>query len=148
VKSCNQCHGVIDPIGIALENFDVTGQWREVDRQAREPIDASTVLPSGVAVKNPTELREQLLRKPDQFVQAITEKLMMYGLGRELEFHDMPQVRAIVAAAGKDSYRLSALVLGIANSDAFRLQSLPHEKKKVETKTAAVTQPGSATAAP
>jgi hypothetical protein len=146
VKSCNQCHGVIDPIGIALENFTVTGQWRDVDREARAPIDASTVLPSGVAIDGPVQLREQLLRKPDQFVQALTEKLMMYGLGRELEYHDMPQVRAIVSAAQKDNYRLSSLVIGIANSDAFRLQSLPHENKKAGQKTAAVSQQGSASA--
>lgn len=136
VKSCNQCHGVIDPIGIALENFDVTGQWRKVDREAQEPIDASSLLPSGIAVDGPVQLREALLRKPDLIVTAFTEKLMMYGLGRELEYYDMPQVRAIVNNAKKDDYRLSALVLGIVNSDAFRMQSPPHERKKTEHKTA------------
>jgi hypothetical protein len=136
VKSCNQCHGVIDPIGLALENFDVTGQWREQDREAREPIDASSILPSGIPVNGPVQLREALLKKPDLIVTAFTEKLMMYGLGRELEYHDMPQVRLIVSNAKKDDYRLSALVLGIVNSDAFRLQSLPHERKKTEHKTA------------
>jgi hypothetical protein len=136
VKSCNQCHGVIDPIGIALENFDVTGQWRKLDREASEAIDASSLLPSGIPVDGPVQLREALLRKPDLIVTAFTEKLMMYGLGRELEYHDMPQVRAIVNGAKKDDYRLSALVLGIVNSDAFRMQSLPHERKTTEHKTA------------
>jgi hypothetical protein len=146
VKSCNQCHGVIDPIGIALENFDVTGQWRKEDRQAGEPIDASTILPNGMTVDGPVQLREALLRKPDLIAMAFTEKLMMYALGRELEYHDMPQVRAIVHEAKKDDYRLSALVLGIVNSDAFRMQSRPHEAKKTEHKTAAL--PASPDAAP
>jgi hypothetical protein len=127
-KSCNQCHGVIDPLGFALENFDVTGQWRDIDKAARERIDASTVLPNGVAVNGPVELRHELLRRPDQFVQAMTEKLLMYALGREIEYHDMPQVRAIVSAAAKDDYRFSSIVLGIVNSDAFRMQAPAHEE--------------------
>jgi hypothetical protein len=138
LASCNQCHGVIDPIGLAMENFDVTGQWRTVERQANQPIDASTVLPSGTPVTGVNELRRELLRRPDQFVQAFTEKLMMYGLGRELEYHDMPQVRAIVRAASGDDYRLRAIVLGIVTSDAFRMQAPPTEPKAVATKTAAL----------
>ena len=150
VKSCNQCHGVIDPIGIALENFDVLGQYRTMDRQANAPINAQTVLSNGVAIDGPVQLRNQVLRRPEQFVEAFTEKLMMYSLGRELEYGDMPQVRAIVAQARSDDYRFSAIVAGIVNSDAFRLQSQPHERpkietKKPETKTAAVTQPATAT---
>jgi hypothetical protein len=126
-QSCNGCHGVIDPYGLALENFTVLGQWREIDREADAPIDASAVLPGGVAVSGPVELRRALLRRPDQFVQALTQKLMMYALGRELEYHDMPQVRAVVRAAARQNYRLSAIVAGIVNSDAFRTQALPHE---------------------
>lgn len=124
--SCNGCHGVIDPYGLALENFSVTGQWRDIDRAADAPIDASTVLPGGQEITGPVELRQALLSRPDQFVQALTQKLMMYALGRELEYHDMPQVRAIVRAAAEHDYRLSAIVAGIVNSDAFRLQALPH----------------------
>ena len=82
--SCNFCHGVIDPYGLALENFTVTGQWRDADWLADAPIDASTVLPDGRPIEGPAELRRALLRRPDQFVQALTEKLMMYALGREL----------------------------------------------------------------
>jgi hypothetical protein len=126
-QSCNGCHGVIDPYGLALENFTVLGQWREIDREADAPIDASAVLPGGVAVSGPVELRRALLGRPDQFVQALTQKLMMYALGRELEYHDMPQVRAVVRAAARQNYRLSAIVAGIVNSDAFRTQALPHE---------------------
>ncbi len=89
-KTCNQCHGVIDPIGLAMENFDVIGAWRDRDDAADAPIDASTVLPSGVPVDGPIELRNTLLSRPDQFVLAFSQKLMMYGLGREVEPDDMP----------------------------------------------------------
>jgi len=119
---CKQCHGVIDPTGLALENFDVIGQWRTVDAQAKAPIDASTVLPNGVAINGPVELREQLANRPAQFAQAVTEKLMMYAINRQLEYFDMPQVRAVVRAAAKDNYKFSSLVLGIVNTDAFRKQ--------------------------
>jgi hypothetical protein len=126
--NCNGCHGVIDPYGIALENFTVLGEWRDEDRAANAPIDATTVLPNGIAIDGPVELREVLLRRPDQFVQAFTERLMMYALGRELEYHDMRQVRGIVRTAEKQDYRLSAIVAGIVTSDAFRMQAAAHEE--------------------
>ena len=125
--NCNACHGVIDPYGLALENFTVTGRWREHDREADASIDAKTALPGGAVIEGPVELREALLRRDDQFVQALTQKLMMYALGRELEYHDMPQVRAVVRAAAKDDYRLSAIVAGIVSSEAFRMQAPRHE---------------------
>jgi Protein of unknown function (DUF1588)/Protein of unknown function (DUF1585) len=125
-QTCNGCHGVIDPWGLALENFTAVGQWRDFDRAAEEPIDAATVLPGGQAVNGPVELRAALLRRPDQFVQALTQKLMMYALGRELEYDDMPQVRTIVRDAARDDYRFSAIVTGIVRSDAFRMQAAPH----------------------
>ena len=122
---CKQCHGVIDPTGLALENFDVIGQWRTVDHQANAPIDASTVLPNGVAINGPVELRAQLANRPAMFAQAVTEKLMMYALNRQLEYFDMPQARAVVRAAAKDNYKFSSIVLGIVNTDAFRKQGKP-----------------------
>jgi hypothetical protein len=125
--TCNGCHGVIDPYGLALENFTVTGQWREFDAAADAPIDPSTVLPGGMGVDGPVELRQALLGRPDQFVQALTQQLMMYALGRELEYHDMPQVRAVVREATKDDYHFSAIVRGVVSSDAFRLQARPDE---------------------
>jgi len=121
--SCNFCHGVIDPYGFALENFTVTGQWRDNDWAANAPIDPSAVLPNGMPIAGPVELREALLRKPEQFALALTERLMMYALGRELRYHDMPQVRAIVRAAAQDDYRFSSIVTGIVASDAFRKQA-------------------------
>lgn len=121
--SCNQCHGVIDPIGLALENFSVTGRWRDRDAQAGEEIDAHTVLPGGIAIEGPVELRRELTRKPEKFVRTFTAKLLMYALGRELEYFDMPQVRAIVDQAAANEYRLFDLVMGVVNSDAFRFQA-------------------------
>jgi hypothetical protein len=125
-QSCNGCHGVIDPYGLALENFTATGEWRDFDAAAGAPIDASTTLPGDVAINGPVELREALLRRADQFVLALTQKLMMYALGRELEYFDMPQVRAVVHAAARRDFRFSAIVAGIVTSDAFRLQAPPH----------------------
>jgi mono/diheme cytochrome c family protein len=120
--SCRQCHGVIDPIGLALENFDAIGEWRTVDRQANAPIDAKTVLPNGVPIDGTVELKQQLVERPATFAEAFTEKLMMYAVNRQLEYFDMPQVRAVVRGAAKDNYKFSSIVLGIVNTDAFRRQ--------------------------
>ena len=121
--SCRQCHGVIDPTGLALENFDAIGQFRTTDRQAgNAKLDTSTVLPNGVAIDGPVELRKQLASRPDAFVGALTEKLMMYATNRQLEYFDMPQVRKVVRNAKKDDYTLASLVLGVVNTDAFRKQ--------------------------
>jgi hypothetical protein len=122
-ESCNSCHGVIDPWGLALENYDVLGRWRDEDAAAQAPIDATTVLSSGVAIDGPAALREVLVSQSALVMQNITEKLMMYAIGREIEHTDMPQIRAIARAAAEDDYRLSSFVTGIVNSDAFRLQA-------------------------
>jgi hypothetical protein len=121
--SCRMCHGVIDPTGLALENFDAIGTWRTVDAQARAPIDASTVLPNGVAINGVAELRAQLAARPATFATAVTERLMMYAINRKLGYFDMPQVRSIVRSAAKDNYKLSSLIFGIVNSDSFRKQA-------------------------
>src|SRR6185503_15358872 len=122
-STCKMCHGVIDPTGLALENFDAIGVWRTVDGQAKAPIDASTVLPSGVPINGVVELRSQLVDRPEMFASAITERLMMYAINRQLEHFDMPQVRSIVRTAAKENYKLSSIVLGIVNSDSFRKQA-------------------------
>jgi mono/diheme cytochrome c family protein len=135
---CRQCHGVIDPMGLALENFDAVGQFRTVDRQAANaPIDTSTVLPSGLAINGPIELREYLAANPARFAQAFTEKLMMYAVGRDLAYFDMPQVRAVVRGAAKDQYTLSAIVRGIVHSDAFLKQGIPDARQPAATNVAA-----------
>jgi hypothetical protein len=120
-KSCNQCHGVIDPIGLAMENFDAIGVWRL--RDSGQPVDASTVLPDGQAIAGVAQLRAAMLTHPGQFVQTITERLMMYGTGRKVEAADMPQVRQIVASTAPGQYRFFDIVRGVAKSDAFRLQA-------------------------
>jgi hypothetical protein len=123
IPMCNMCHGVIEPHGLPLERFTVTGQWRDVDWEADAPIDSKVTMPDGTVVEGPADLRRALLRRPGQFVQALTKKLMMYALGREIEPSDMPQIRAIVRHAAKNDYRFSSLVAGIVSSDAFRMQA-------------------------
>jgi hypothetical protein len=125
--SCNACHGVIDPYGLALENFTAIGGWRDYDKEADAPIDARAELSGARPVDGPVSLTKALLERDDQFVQAMTEKLMMYAVGRELEYYDMPQVRQIVREAKRQDYRFSALVAGIVRSDAFRMQGVRRE---------------------
>jgi len=131
--SCNGCHGVIDPLGFALENFDAVGRWRDRDLEAGTPIDASGVLADGTAVAGPVALRNAILARPNQFVQTLTEKLMTYGLGRSLEYTDMPTVRRIVRQAADDRYRFSALVLGIVESPQFRRKGQPKTEAREES---------------
>jgi len=136
--TCRQCHGVIDPMGLALENFDAVGQFRTADsRAANAPIDASTVLTTGLTINGPAELRQYLAGSPAKFAQAFAEKLMMYAVNRELEYFDMPQVRSVVRGAAKDNYTLSSIVQGIVRSDAFLKQGPAPALKPAAPKTAA-----------
>ncbi len=137
-KSCNACHGVIDPLGFALENYDVTGAWRDRDLDAGDAIDARGVLAGGAKVKGPAELSRAILARPDQFVQALAEKLFIYALGRPLRYQDMPTVRAIVRQAAAREYRFEDLVQGIVRSDAFRMNRLPAPETAPTTRTAQV----------
>lgn len=132
--SCNQCHGVIDPLGLALENFDAIGEWVEKDRFAGTPIDASGELAGGVGlVKGVDDLRRALLARPDQFAQTLTEKLMTYALGRQLDHQDMPAVRAIVRDAATEDYRFLSIVMGVVNSAPFRMMRAPeHDETSTE----------------
>lgn len=122
--SCNACHGIMDPIGFSLENFDAVGRWRNIEMFAGTPIDASGNLADGTPLRGPADLQAALLRNPEQFVQTLTEKLMTYALGRTLEYYDMPAVRAIVKAAATDHYRFSSIVMGIVTSDAFQMKKV------------------------
>jgi mono/diheme cytochrome c family protein len=120
--TCNACHGVMDPLGFALENFDAIGEWRSQDRWAGTPIDASGELIDGTKVSNPADLRKALLKRSPQFVQTLTEKLMTYALGRSVDYYDMPTVRQIVRDAARDNYRFSSLVTGIVKSAPFQMR--------------------------
>ena len=120
--ACASCHGIMDPLGFALENFDAIGEWRSADRWAGTPIDAAGKLVDGTAVSGPVDLRHALTRRPDQFVQTLTEKLMTYGLGRSVEYYDMPAVRQIVRDAQRNNYRFSSIVMGIVKSAPFQMR--------------------------
>jgi hypothetical protein len=117
---------VIDPLGMALENFDAIGAWRDIDRFVGQPIDATGMLAgSGLSVGGPDDLRAALAAEPERFVQTFTENLMTYALGRRVEYYDMPVVRRIVREAGEEDYRFSAIVQGIVESEPFRMKTLP-----------------------
>jgi hypothetical protein len=118
--TCYACHGVMDPLGFALENFSAVGQYRVDDPDTHTPIDAAGVLPDGTKVQSASDLRRALSAHPEQFVRAFTENLMTYALGRQTDYRDMPVVREIVRDAARDNYRFESLVLGIVSSDAFR----------------------------
>jgi hypothetical protein len=124
--TCSSCHAVMDPLGLALENFDATGRWRDRDRFAGVPIDSSGTLPDGTAVNSPDDLRNALLRRPERFVLTFTEGLMTYATGSKLEAWDIPTVRRIVRGSASSDYRFSAIVQGIVKSDQFRMRRVPH----------------------
>ncbi len=117
--ACSSCHRMIDPIGLALENFDVTGVWRIKDRGTL--VDTSGELYDGTPLRTPADLRDALLERADVVVTTFTENLLAYGLGRRVEYHDMPAIRAIVREAAANDYRLSSFIMGVVNSRAFRM---------------------------
>jgi len=119
--SCSSCHSVIDPLGFALENFDVIGGWRTVD-EAGKPVDASGSTVGGEKVDGLAGLRALLLSQPEQFPRTVTEKLLSYALGRRLEYSDEPAVRKIVRDAAAGNYRWSSLILGIVESPPFLMR--------------------------
>jgi hypothetical protein len=119
----------MDPLGFALENFDAVGVWRERDRYASAEIDSSGELPDGTPLKGPDDLRQALLRKPDQFVQTFTEGLMVYATGRTLSHYDMPTVRRIVHGAAKDDYKFVDLVQAVVKSEQFKMRRAPQPVK-------------------
>ena len=118
--ACAGCHKIMDPIGLALENFDAIGRWRTMDEGVR--IDASAQLVDGTAIDGAAALRQAMLGRSNAFVTSMTEKLLMYGVGRELKYYDMPAVRTVMRDAEKSRYRFSDLVLGIVKSPAFQMR--------------------------
>jgi hypothetical protein len=120
--ACQSCHRVIDPLGLALENFDITGKWRANDSLV--PVDAKGQLYDGMPMDGPAGLRAALLKHQDVFLLSFTEHLMTYALGRRIESYDMPVVRAIIRDAAKHNYRMSAFITGITASAPFRMGKL------------------------
>jgi hypothetical protein len=118
--ACSGCHKLMDPIGLALENFDGIGRWRTADNGTR--INPSEVLSDGTHVDGPAALRQALVARPEQFVGTMTEGLLTYALGRGMGPEDMPVVRAILKGAARHEYRFSALVLGIVKSVPFQMR--------------------------
>jgi mono/diheme cytochrome c family protein len=128
--ACASCHAVMDPLGFSLENFDAVGKWR-----TREPggkIDSTGKLADGTPVDGPVALRKALLSHPEQFTGVMAEKMLTYGLGRGLEYYDMPAVRKAAEDAARGGYKFSALVMGIVNSTPFQM-------KRAQEKTPSVT---------
>jgi hypothetical protein len=110
----------MDPLGFSLENFDAVGQWRTKD--AGTPIDASGVLLDGTKVSGPAELQHALVAQKEEFVRAVTGKLLTYALGRGMEYYDAPTIRGIVRNAGRDDYRWSSVILEIVKSAPFQMR--------------------------
>jgi mono/diheme cytochrome c family protein len=115
---CASCHKIMDPMGFALENFDLIGAWRDYDGSA--PIDSTGQLADGTALAGPADLRNAVLSRADTFMTTAAEKLFTYALGRPMHYYDMPSVRAVVRRAAANDNRFSSLVLGIIESDAFQ----------------------------
>jgi Protein of unknown function (DUF1592)/Protein of unknown function (DUF1588)/Protein of unknown function (DUF1585)/Protein of unknown function (DUF1587)/Protein of unknown function (DUF1595)/Cytochrome C oxidase, cbb3-type, subunit III len=126
--TCASCHAVMDPLGFALENFDAVGMWRDKDRYAGTVIDSVGELPDGTKINGPDDLRNALLRRPDQFVQTFVENLLTYAMGRTREYYDMPTVRRIVHETAAEDYKFSAIVLAVVNSDQFKMRRVPQPK--------------------
>jgi len=110
----------MDSLGFALENFDAIVRWRATD--AGIPIDASGVLPDGTQLNGPSGLRKVLLSRPEDFVTAVTERMLTYALGRGLEYYDAPAIRKIVREAAREDYRWSSLILATAKSMPFQMR--------------------------
>jgi hypothetical protein len=118
--ACASCHKIMDPIGFSLENFDLTGKWRDTDEKS--PVNASGELVDGTKLDGPADLRQALVGRSDAFVTTATEKLLTYAVGRGVHYYDMPAVRSIIHDAARNDYRFSALVLGIVKSAPFQMK--------------------------
>ena len=118
--SCASCHNLIDPIGLALDNFDVTGRWRI--REEGAELDTRGTFYDGTEIETPSDLSRVLLKRPIPLVRQFTESLMAYALGREIDYRDQPTVRAIAAEAEENEYRVSSFIVPVVMSDAFRMK--------------------------
>jgi hypothetical protein len=119
--ACSSCHRVIDPLGLALENFDVVAAWRIKDNGV--PVDSNGVVYDGTTINGPAELRQVLLNKSEAVLRNFTDNLMSYAVGRRIEYFDQPTVRSIVRKASQNGNRLSSFVLGVVSSPAFQMST-------------------------
>lgn len=118
--ACESCHRFMDPIGLSLDNFDVTAKWRE--RENGEPLDTHGEFYDGTPISSEAELVDVLLKRPEPLVRNFTENLMAFALGRRVEYRDQPTIRAIAREAGQNGYRMSSFILGVVRSDAFQMK--------------------------
>jgi hypothetical protein len=118
--ACAVCHDIMDPVGLALENFDAVGRWREVE--LGKPIDASGGLPDGSEFNGVAGLEQALINRPELLVRTLTEKLLTFALGRGIEHYDAPAIRTILRDARDENYRFSSLILGIVHSVPFQMR--------------------------
>ncbi|MDP2322201.1 MAG: DUF1592 domain-containing protein [Acidobacteriota bacterium] len=130
--TCNSCHRFMDPIGLALDNFDVTGKWRV--RENGMPLDTTGDFYDGTPVTSLVELSTVLSKRPTPLVRNFTDNLMAYALGRRVEYYDQPTIRAIAKSAEASNYKMSSFVLGVVKSDAFRMKRVESEVTTTETK--------------
>ena len=128
---CAACHKIMDPIGLALDNFDVTGQWRI--RENDVSLDTRATFYDGTAISTPAELTAALLKRPIPLVREFTSNLMAYAIGRRVEHFDQSTIRTIVKQAEKENYPMSSLIMGIIMSDAFRKKEAPKTEELVAT---------------
>src|SRR6185503_15797356 len=119
--SCASCHARMDPIGFAMENFDAVGRWRDTD--AGQRIDVSGAFPDGTKFDGMAGLKKVLLAHPDQFAGTVAEKLLMYAIGRNLQYYDAPAVRAILRDAKASNYSFASMVMGVVKSTPFQMRA-------------------------
>jgi hypothetical protein len=131
---CASCHKIFEPIGLGMENFDAIGSWRTTDGPT--PIDASGTLSDGTKIDGVTGLRDSLVRHSDQFVRVVTERMMTYGLGRGVEYQDMPTLRSVVRDSAAGKYKFTSIVMGIVKSAPFQTNM-----KTVESASTPTTRP-------
>jgi Protein of unknown function (DUF1592)/Protein of unknown function (DUF1588)/Protein of unknown function (DUF1585) len=131
---CAGCHKAMDSVGFAMENFDAVGAWRSQD--AGNPIDATGELADGTHVDGVVTLRQALVSRPELFAGTMTEKLLIYALGRGLDYRDMPAARAILRDASRDNYRFSALILGVVHSTPFQMRTAVRESEGAPVQSA------------
>jgi hypothetical protein len=129
--TCNACHRFIDPLGLALENFDATGAWRIKDNEV--PVDSVGDLYDGTKMNGPAGLRDALLKHQDMFLRSFAENLLTYAIGRRVEYADMPTVRAIVRDAAKNNNKMSSFIMGVVNSAPFRMVKAETPTKALAT---------------